>query len=423
MANATEITVNGVTLTQFAFVRAGLADGIPLEELLGFLPLDAAAWEAAEEPWDERILDAVGDVDAELLAQLDAKTAEARTRWTRQVPPLDHELRAWLAFLEAWKSDAEPVEYLRRMGLGTADVAYLHRLWSERMTRDAKLREEALALAGDEPGEPPVPSPEPPKLVRSPRATPTGDNVTADIPLGKGNTLPFAEGEPAPMPPPLAVPLPRRRRPRTTAPGVDETRLGGAARPEGPLPFVAGDGRAAAAFAEVVAVAVGASSPAVEVVHEPAVEPSARIPVPPPPEVAQVAPRIPEPTLILPVTGAMLASAASSDAGEAPDLDRTTAIRRETGAVIPFAEAFRDAEPRAERPALAMERHAALVAELTTGGDPSELLARYDLTPEAKEREDERWARELDRDPSMRRAWMRAFAAVRARLSAGGHET
>jgi hypothetical protein len=51
------------------------------------------------------------------------------------------------------------------------------------------------------------------------------------------------------------------------------------------------------------------------------------------------------------------------------------------------------------------------------------VLARYGLTREAKKREDERWAAELQRDPSARAPWMQAFSAARARLLAGDHES
>jgi hypothetical protein len=342
MTEAAEITVRGMTLTEYAFVRAGLADGLAVEELLGFLRLDAGAWAAAEDAWEERILDAVGDMDAALLDELDAKTAEARTHWTRRVPPLDEELRAWFAFLHAWQNDPEPADFLQRMSLGAAELAYLHRFWSERMANDAKLREEALALVDGEPGEPPVPAPEPPRLRKRHEAEPAGDHATKELAFAKGDTLPFAEGEPAPMPPPLAVPLPRRARPHTTAPGLERSPL--AKEAVAVLPFTASTEPVEPAMTSAGAFALEAAPSAMAA------------PEAPPPPIAPQAPAVrsdvapvvrtpPEPTLVLPVAREpTLVLAVAAAPRESRELDETKAMRAETGATVPFAEAFAEAE-------------------------------------------------------------------------------
>jgi hypothetical protein len=344
MTDMVEITVRGMTLTEYAFLRAGLADGLAVEALLGFLRLDADAWGEAEDAWEERVLDAVGDMDAALLDALDARMADARTHWTRRVPPLDEDLRAWLAFLQAWQSAPEPADFLERMHLGTAELAYLHRLWSERMATDAKVREEALALVGEELGAPPIPAPEPPRL-RNQAVPPAGDNVTADVPVAKGRSLPFAQGKPAPMPPPLAVPLPRRVRPHTTAPGVERSALAGDALAV--LPFNASADPAELAPAGAVAPvetrppAAAPETPAPPIVQE---APTAAVVAAPPARTP------PEPTLVLPVARELILAAAEGPheaAGQ--ELDETRAIRADTGATIPFAEAFAEAE-RGEKP-------------------------------------------------------------------------
>jgi hypothetical protein len=482
MDDAMEMTVAGMTLTEYAFVRAGLADGLAVAELLGFLQLDTATWQAAEEPWDERILDAVGDVDAELLGQLDAKTAEARTHWTRRVPPLDEELRAWFAFLQAWKSDPEPIEYLRRMGLGTADMAYLHRLWSERMTTDAKLREQALAMQGDELGEPPVPKPEPPRLRQKPRATEgKGENTTEDLSFVKMRTLPFAEGEPGPMPPPLAVPLPRRKRPRATAPGVEETAFLRVAPAGAPLPFEPAEPSVARAGAEP-------ALPSAEPAPQPDVARLVAVPQDAAP-LASLAPRVvmpsPEgdaaergtlPPSLAPGSGVLpFLIGADGPPGRTPTLrveivgpspfdedpdasdpppqttaggdtaplsaidlsvdartplpfapavrtialvaggsEETVAVEAATGIIMPLPSAF------GPLPALSLEEHAKLYAELTTTPEKTaQILERYGLTLETKKAEDEFWQAEFTRDPAKRAVWMRACAAARMKRRKG----
>jgi hypothetical protein len=314
MADVRDTQVRGVTLAQFALVRAGLADGLSLDELLGFLRLDAAVWEAAEQAWDERVLDAMEHEELDLLQAVDEATEEARTHWTRRIPPLDEDLRAWFDFLQAWLDDTEPQAFLSRMGLGPAELAHLHRLWSTRLAVDAKLRAEALVLLGEARRAPPMPAPEPPRLRKPIVDDAPDDRVTREVTFAKEHTLPFGEGEPAAKPPPLAVPLPRRRRAYTTAPGVDGTQPGRAAPAGEPLPFPPAEkaarqpagapraplarrrGRGAATIGPAAKGPPGGAEPA------PAVEPGEGPPSPPAPALVVPLParRQPEPpTLIL----------------------------------------------------------------------------------------------------------------------------
>jgi hypothetical protein len=434
MADVRDTQVCGVTLAQFALVRAGLADGLPLDELLGFLRLDALVWEVAEQAWDERVLDAMEQEDLALLQGLDEATEESRTHWTWRIRPLDEDLRAWFDFLQAWLDDADPQAFLARMGLGPAELAHLHRLWSVRLAADAKLRESALALLGEERREPPVPSPEPPRL-RKPIVEEAGDDrVTREVTFMKGHTLPFGEGEPAPKPPPLAVPLPRRRRPHTTAPGVDGTQPGRGAPADEPLPFTAAEkgarpppggqrGPSARRRGRGATDAEPApKGPPEGAVPALAVEPGPAVRSSPVPALAAPLPgrRQPDPpTLILRgglETTLVLAAAAPAAPNSAPALDRAAVLPLDAATMLLRA----DTKPAEEPAALTMEQHAELTAAITTEADPMSVLARYGLTPEAKRREDERWASELQRDPTARAPWMQAFAAARARLLAGG---
>jgi hypothetical protein len=436
MADARDAQVRGVTLAQFALVRAGLADGLALDGLLGFLRLDAPVWEAAEPAWDERILDAMEQEDLALLQAVDEATEEARTRWTRRIPPLDEDLRAWFDFLQAWLDDAEPQAFLSRMGLGAAELAHLHRLWAGRLAADAKLRAEALVLLGEERREPPVPSPEPPRLRKPIVDEAPDERVTREVAFPKEHALPFGEGEPATKPPPLAVPLPRRRRAYTTAPGVDGTQPGRGTPAEEPLPFSPPEKGARpplGAQRGPIARRRGRSTAGVEPAPQappaggaqtPAIEPGEGVPSAPAPALAVPLParRQPDPpTLILRgvvETTLVLAAAAPTEA-PVPALDRAATLPPEAATTLLRA----DARPAQDSPALTMEQHAELTAAMTTMSDPGSVLTRYGLTPDAKRREDERWAAELQRDPSARSPWMQAFAAARARLLSGGDQS
>lgn len=466
MGDAAEITVAGVPLPQFAFMRAGLAEGLALEELLGFLQLDPAVWELAEGPWDERVLDAVEAVDAEFLDRIDVKMGEARANWTRRVPPLDEDLRAWFAFVQALQNVPEPVDFLRRMGLGTADTAYLHRLWSERMLRDEKLREQALAMMDEDFGEAPLPAPEPPRLKRSSEAAPRGANATLEFALRKGEPLPFAKGEAAPMPPPLSVPLPQHPRPRATAPGVEQTAVLRRVPGGPPLPFEPAEA--------VLAAPPGAEAPrpVLEPAHAP-IEVSSSAPLgaapvaslvlapdddvangealpasPASPDVLAIAPRRAAQQWTLRVetidASPFDEDPATEDAPSSRGGDTAPLQSDVSGEPLPFAPAARTValiaagpEPTAAIevatsiirplasafgpiPRLTLEQHAQLYAELTTAPEQAaEIRERYSLTPETQKAEDDFWHTELARDPARRAAWLRALGAARMQPSKG----
>jgi hypothetical protein len=116
-------------------------------------------------------------------------------------------------------------------------------------------------------------------------------------------------------------------------------------------------------------------------------------------------------------TTLVLAAAGPAPESVTPALDRAATLPPEAATTLLRAEA----RPAEEPLALTMEQHAELTAALTTTSDPALVLAWYRLTPETKRREDERWAAELQRNPSARSPWMQVFAAARARLLAGGH--
>jgi len=152
--------VRGVSLEQYALLVAGLADELPLAELLALAEVPAKAWAGAEEAWGERLLDDL-DADGPLAEELQARSAEARRRWDRPLPPLDVEIRAWLDFDRAWAREGDDDAFLARFAMRRADMARLADFWSARLDADPELRRQALVILADEPGEPPVPRPQP----------------------------------------------------------------------------------------------------------------------------------------------------------------------------------------------------------------------------------------------------------------------
>jgi hypothetical protein len=216
-----------VPLEQYATVRAGLADGLSVEELLAFEGLDPATWRQAEVTWREALLTPDAERGLALSMQLDALMSEARKHWTRRIPPLDADLQAWLDFVRAWSSSPDPVGLLAELSLGGADVAWLHRFWSGRLADDPGLQKQALAILAEPPGELAKPAPEPARIITRREGRRTDDDPDATrLPVAgaAARPVPFIEAEAKAPLPPLSAPLPRAPRPaRKGTTSVDET--------------------------------------------------------------------------------------------------------------------------------------------------------------------------------------------------------
>jgi hypothetical protein len=199
---------HGVPFDAWAFVLAGLGDGLPLEELLAHLGVDDERWTQANAAFNEALLDDV-EAGGTLSEALDEAMRDARKRWTRAIPPLDVELRAWLDFHRAWAASAAPLEYLRARGLQATDIHRLQAHWATRLAEDRALRDEALAILEAPAGPAPEPHPEPARLIPAVSDEASGtDRTPAHVGCPSREPLPFAEGEAAPAHPRLSVPLP-----------------------------------------------------------------------------------------------------------------------------------------------------------------------------------------------------------------------
>lgn len=158
--------VRGVSLEQYAILVAGRADELPLEAILALAEVPAEAWPAAEEAWGERLIEDL-DADGPLAEALLALLAKARKQWSRPLPPLDADLRAWIDFDRAWSMEVDGDAFLARFAMRRADMDRLNDLWSPRLSADPELQREALIMLADEPRVPPVPKPEPAMIRRS----------------------------------------------------------------------------------------------------------------------------------------------------------------------------------------------------------------------------------------------------------------
>jgi hypothetical protein len=345
----------GVSFQAWAFVLAGLGDGLALEELLVHVELDAERWESASAAFQEALLDDV-ELGGTLSEGLDDAMRDARRSWIRPIPPLDVELRAWLDFHRAWASDEAPMAFLLTRGLRAADIHRLQEHWMAKIAGDRALREEALAILEAPAGPVPEPRPEPPRLATGLAEEARGPDITA-AKAGRSvaGTLPFAAGEPAPAHPRLSVPLPPPERVARRI-GADETRV--------------------ATRAEAAATVLPFSPPA-----DAAPEESSSFV---PPELSEALPAL------------------------APPVGRDEAGEPEP-----------DVGPNGGHTDFSVERYAALCVDLIESDrDNSEVLREYGITAAQKRALDEYWTQKMTEDTTTWLAWDRASAERRTALRA-----
>jgi len=128
--------VRGVSLAQYAAMRAALAEGFPLGDVLTTEGLTPGVFARADRAWKQRLA-----ADPGQLAAYEAELAEAEDWLDRRVEPLAEDAAAWASFLAAFEAHAEPFQFLQAKGLGMNDVSRLRRRWARRAERDLKISE------------------------------------------------------------------------------------------------------------------------------------------------------------------------------------------------------------------------------------------------------------------------------------------
>lgn len=134
-----EAPIRGVSLVQYAAVKAAVAEGFALEEVLAVEGLKPRAFAAADLGWKQRVVAA-----PEVLAAYEVALAEAEDWLERPVEPLGDEVEAWASFLGSLGGAAGGpggAELLAAHGLGLNDVSRLRRRWARRTEKDAMLGE------------------------------------------------------------------------------------------------------------------------------------------------------------------------------------------------------------------------------------------------------------------------------------------
>lgn len=201
--------LHGITLAQFAMIRAGVADGLSLADVLDLAGADARQWTLAENAWDARMLQALEDAEVDLLEELATATTAARTLWERRIEPLDDDPRAWFDFFRAFTSAPSPAEMLSSHELSLGDVMSLQRRWSARLQSDDALRSRVMEILSEDP-RPVVEIHVGPLRILKPAREEEDGESTSNVRALDHACLPFEVSgkEPGSRLPSLIVPLP-----------------------------------------------------------------------------------------------------------------------------------------------------------------------------------------------------------------------
>jgi hypothetical protein len=433
-----DVLCDTVPLARVAFIQAGLADGLSLDELLEHQDVDAASWGRAQQAFSRLFARGAKEGDAFAL-EVDALAARARAAWMRKLTPLDEEVGAFLDFERHYATSVDGLAFLRERRMRPSDLTRLERLWNERFASDPEQRALALARMAEEPGPCPEVRPEPPRLI-----APAAPRARTDVDARASLPLPFLDGEANLAPPALSTPLPTAKNT-----GLDGTRdIGDLRAILASLPF-------ARSAATPPAVARPAMEPVAIAVEIPAVvaclAPESARPRPPVPVRAVETPAfVPAPAKSADLRGTSLAvdvpsraalpfdrarsgqrlpddAPAPSIAREEPARLRAPSDLRETSAVffspqsqaMPFSTKTPAAPPPAEISAFTVEQYASLCVDLAA--DPAradETLRRYHLSPEQRRAIDAEWHARFAREPSAWLAWDRACKTYQAWITA-----
>lgn len=417
-------------LAAHAAVRAGIAEGFLLDEVLTVEAIPKDLWATEEIAWKVKLVS-----DPAALDHYKAELAQAEDWLDRKVSPLEDDLGAWLAFLDSFAASPDATRMLAELDLGQNDLARLQRKWEKRAKTDpnhaariAELRKKPLQLravtaearklkrsrSGPIPGAP------------TPRAAPSAaPGRTADLGLDRyaricavweatGDIAALArlgianEAEKRALDDRFAAEIARDptlgRDLRTLIAHIQkQARPKGAAAPPAPPPPPSAAAPPAPRKRAPAATVVGAAAPTAPALPFAAAPSASRAragAAPPPklnPALASTAPAA-DPPALAPLPFASKQGGAAQDGG-APK------------APAPSNRGKR----RADQLLLSLEQHASLSVELALApAKTTEILARYGLSPGQKKALDDHYRARVAASAKDREAWNRAFEAYRA---------
>ncbi|MEM6788892.1 MAG: hypothetical protein AAF715_15330 [Myxococcota bacterium] len=176
-ATADEAAPPPMPLEDFAFISAGLSDGLPADELFARRGRDPRDWRKAEAYWLTALVDDLdpsssseapssapsstappsgvssAPLPGTLSVRLGTLQARARRDWTRTVVPLEEDFEAWTGFFRHYAEQSNPVAWLGERGLVPDDLLRLQQTWAGRLLADESLRQKQAELMSRPPAE------------------------------------------------------------------------------------------------------------------------------------------------------------------------------------------------------------------------------------------------------------------------------
>jgi hypothetical protein len=473
------LSFDGISLVQLAAVAAARAQGFSLEEALDIEGLEPAQYRQADVACKAQLADPAAG--AATFAAYEKELARAEERLARRVRPIDEDLAAWVHFLGAYGAHPAPAELLAGLGLAMPDLARLGRLWAQKLSADASLRQRAEKLGREKP--PAAPPPlrvEPARLVPSPDARPKPPPAPVEKKAEKKIEAPLqALDVPRPPPPPAVLPIsmplgiaisdplastlpvmsvPREpalpfaamppaapevaARPQVPDTGPRESLSGTMLAqpvPKGPaLPFAGQQPAIPEALSGTMLAQPVPQGPALPFVEKERPQDAfsgtlAALPLPAgpampfapaeprPPEVHENAPAPADTTPREALSGTSLALPVPKE----PALPFAPKARPEgLGETALLLEIPRDLiqslTQKPAPPALTLEQHAAMTVEIVMEpARTAEVLARYGVTAAQREQMDRHYERVVHESEASRAAWHEAYRAHHARIVSG----
>jgi hypothetical protein len=130
-----EKTSQKVSLAQYAAVKAALAEGFPLEEVLEVEGIPTRRFQQADIKWKERLASAERAKEP-LFDKYREQLAIAEDGLARRVEPVDTDVAAWAAFLNALATATDTGALLFGWKLGPNDISRLTRRWAKRAAEE-----------------------------------------------------------------------------------------------------------------------------------------------------------------------------------------------------------------------------------------------------------------------------------------------
>ncbi|MDC0743228.1 hypothetical protein [Polyangium mundeleinium] len=131
---AAEAAIYGVSLAQYAAIKAAVTEGFMLEDVLEVEGIEPSAFTRADLAWKQRIAG-----DQKLLDLYAEELAHAEDWLDRPVEPIGDDIGAWVSFLATLEAHVQPFELLKAQGLGVNDLSRLQRRWAARIDQEPAL--------------------------------------------------------------------------------------------------------------------------------------------------------------------------------------------------------------------------------------------------------------------------------------------